>query len=369
MKKKVLFVATVVKTHINAFHIPYLKLLKEMGYETHVAAKNDYENKEDCFIPNCDVFYDLPFERSPLKKENVKVYRQLKKIIQEGHYDIIHCHTPMGGVLTRLVCKQLGKSFKGVVMYTAHGFHFYKGAPLANWMFFYPVEKYLSKYTDILITHTKEDYLLAKKKFKMKKLEKVNGVGVDLKKFSPTSDDNEAVDLDIPIGKKWILSVGELIPRKNHESLIRAIQDIEDVYLTIAGRGELKTHLNNLIKELKLENRVKLLGYRNDVSKLCRKCDIFAFPSFHEGISVALMEAMASGPIIVCSKIRGNVDLIDEDEGGYFFDPENIESIKKAIHKAMKPSMNNFQAHNEEKIKLFSISLTLEQMKKIYKDI
>ena len=164
--KKVLFVATVVKTHINVFHIPYLKMLKEMGYETHVAARNDYENPEDCVIPYCDYFHDMPFERNPFKKENIKTYKILKKLMLEENFDIIHCHTPMGGVLPRLVYKNLKNKINTKIIYTAHGFHFYKGAPLLNWLVYYPVEKYFSKYTDVLITINKEDYNLAKNKFK-----------------------------------------------------------------------------------------------------------------------------------------------------------------------------------------------------------
>ena len=167
MIKKVLFVATVVKTHINVFHIPYLKMLKEMGYETHVAARNDFEDSDDCIIPYCDYYHDMPFERSPIKFNNVKTYKQLKELIFKENFDIIHCHTPMGGVLSRLAYKSLKNKVKTKIIYTAHGFHFYKGAPLINWVLYYPVEKYLSKYTDILITINKEDYNRAKNKFKM----------------------------------------------------------------------------------------------------------------------------------------------------------------------------------------------------------
>ena len=124
--KKVLFVATVVKTHIMEFHIPYLKMFKEMGWETVVAARNDYENPADCVIPYCDTYYNIPFERNPLKLGNLKAYTDLKKVIDGGGYDIIHCHTPVGAMLTRLAAKQARKNGTKV-FYTAHGFHFYKG--------------------------------------------------------------------------------------------------------------------------------------------------------------------------------------------------------------------------------------------------
>lgn len=155
--KKVLFIATVVKHHIMAFHIPYLELFRKNGYEVHVAAKNDYENKEECNIPFCNKLFDLPFERSPMKQNNIYVYKELKNIIHSNNYNIIHCHTPVGGALGRLAARNAQE--KGTkVIYTAHGFHFFKGAPLINWLAYYPVERWLARYTDVLITINKEDY-------------------------------------------------------------------------------------------------------------------------------------------------------------------------------------------------------------------
>ena len=137
--KKVLFVATVVKLHIMVFHIPYLEWFKKNGYEVHVAARNDYDNKDECIIPFCDRFHDLPFERSPIRKNNLQVYKDLKNIIDTEQYEIIHCHTPMGGAIGRLAARSARK--KGTkVIYTAHGFHFFKGAPLVNWLAYYPAE-------------------------------------------------------------------------------------------------------------------------------------------------------------------------------------------------------------------------------------
>ena len=178
-KKKVLFSATV-DSHILHFHLPYLKLFKEHGYEVHVATNGTEK------IPYCDVKHVVSFERSPYKVNNLKAIKQLRKIINNEKFDIIHCHTPMGSVVTRLAAKKARKKYGTRVIYTAHGFHFYKGAPKLNWMLFYPVEKYLAKYTDTLITINSEDYELAKKRFskRCKNIEYVPGVGVDKSKFS-----------------------------------------------------------------------------------------------------------------------------------------------------------------------------------------
>ena len=163
--KKVLFVATVVKTHIMEFHIPYLKMFQDMGWETAVAARNDYEDPADCKIPFCDTYYDIPFERLPWKAANIKAYRELKAIIDREHFDIIHCHTPVGAMIARLAARDARKRGTKVI-YTAHGFHFFKGAPVKNWLMFYPAEWLLAPLTDVLVTINNEDYAVAKRQIR-----------------------------------------------------------------------------------------------------------------------------------------------------------------------------------------------------------
>lgn len=364
--KKVLFVATVVKTHIMEFHIPYLKMFKEHGWETAVAARNDYENPDDCVIPYCDSYYDIPFERSPIKPGNIASYKKLKKIIDEGAYDILHCHTPVGAMIARLAAIKARK--KGThVIYTAHGFHFFKGAPLLNWLIYFPVEWVCSFLTDTLITINHEDYAFAKKHMHAKKIEYVPGVGIDLDKFGVSSVNVSEIRkaLSVPDDKVWMLNVGELIPRKNQQLLIRAIADISEIYLTIAGRGELQEQLENTIRELHLEERVKLLGYRNDISDLCQAADIFAFPSLQEGLSVALMEAMACGKPVICSAIRGNTDLIDS-EGGVLFDPHSVAAIRESILSILARDRMAMGRHNAAKIRHYELSAVLNQMQSVY---
>ena len=215
--KKVLFVATVVRLHINMFHKPFIKWFHDQGWQVDVAANNDYENKEECLIPYCDNFYCLPFERSPLKKKNMDAYRQLKYLIDNNDYDIIHCHTPVGGVATRVA---VGKARKNgtKVIYTAHGFHFYKGAPVINWLIYYPVERILAHRTDLLITMNQEDYGYAQK-FKAKKVALVNGVGLELNKFKEITKENKHIireRLGLKKDDFFAISVAQLIKRKNH---------------------------------------------------------------------------------------------------------------------------------------------------------
>ena len=178
--KKVLFVASVAG-HIKNFHTPYLKLFKDKGYTTYVAA--NWTLKENEKIDFCDNFIQLPIERKPFSLKNIKAIFKLKKLLKVEKFDIIHCHTPMGSVVARLAAKEARKNGTRVI-YTAHGYHFYKSAPLINWLLYYPVEKWLAKYTDTQITITQEDFDLAKKKFKIKDLNLVHGVGLDEEKLS-----------------------------------------------------------------------------------------------------------------------------------------------------------------------------------------
>ncbi|WP_346934841.1 glycosyltransferase family 4 protein [Clostridium sp.] len=368
--KKVLFVAHVVKHHFMSFHIPYIKWFKENGYETHVCAKNDYENKEDCIIPYCDKYYNLPFERSPFNSNNITAYKQLKKIIDSNEYDIIHCHTPVGGVLTRLAAKDTRK--KGTkVIYTAHGFHFFKGAPIKNWMLFYPIEKYCARYTDTLITINKEDYGIAQK-FKANKVVYVPGVGVDTKKFCGLIVDKSKKRKELGILENQIalLSVGELSKRKNHEVVIKALAKINNpnIIYIICGQGDLDKYLKNKAKELNIN--VKFLGFRKDISEISMAVDVFVFPSLQEGLPVALMEAMAAGLPAVCSKIRGNTDLIEDGKGGYLVRTDDVEGFNKNIQKLIsntkvRKEMSNF---NIKAVKKYDKNSVEEKMQIIYKD-
>lgn len=364
MSKKVLFVATVVKTHIMVFHLPYLKMFKDMGYEVHVAAKNDYENPLDCVIPYCDKYFDIPFERLPLKAKNIKVSKELKRIVTKEKYDIIHCHTPVGGVAARLVARKARKNGTRVI-YTAHGFHFYKGAPLKNWLLYYPVEKFCAHFTDVLITINQEDYALAKRKMKAKRVEYVPGVGIDLTKFGQATVDKSAKrkELGIPEDATLLLSVGELNENKNHETVIRAIKNL-DVYYIIAGKGDLQEHLQNVIDELGITNKVKLLGFRDDIGELCEIADIYVMPSYREGLSVALMEAMAKGLPCVVSRIRGNTDLIDEN-GGVLFDPHSVDDCQGAIERIMSSERTEIGAYNRKKIQRFALKPIKEKLAQI----
>lgn len=373
-KKKVLFVATVVKTHMMQFHVPYLKMFQDMGWETSVASRNDYENKDDCRIPYCDVYYDIPFERMPWKKQNIAAYRMLKAIIDEGDYDIIHCHTPVGAMIARLAALAARKRGTKVI-YTAHGFHFFKGAPLLNWLLFFPAEWILAPVTDVLITINGEDYARAKKLMKAKRIEYVPGVGINTKKFHPDADvrQEERRELGFREEDFLLLTVAEMTKNKNHITNLKALallkdeKEFETMHYLIVGRGEEWASLEQSAKELGISGHVHFLGYRTDAPDLYRCSDLFLFMPFREGLSVALMEAMGSAMPIICTKIRGNTDLVEEGVSGLFAE-NSPEAVAEAILRMYRdPDLRAAcGAGAAEKVKLFDNENVHELVKKIY---
>jgi len=353
------------------FHIPYLKMFKEMGWETAVASRNDYENPSDCIIPHCDIFYNIPFERNPLRPGNLKAYKELKKVIDEGKYDIIHCHTPVGGMLGRLAAAKARKQGTKV-MYTAHGFHFFKGAPLLNWLIYYPVERFLAGYTDVLITINREDYTRAHN-FRAKKVYYVPGVGIDTARFKCTEDEKaakrgEILALhDIPADSTILLSVGEFTKNKNHRMAIEAVAKLgrNDVYYIICGRGELLEECKAFAKDLGLEQKVIFTGYCNHVQDYYKAADLFLFPSFREGLPVAVIEALASGLPVVCTNIRGSADLVKDGVNG-FVTEVSTEAFCEAINSILEIGLKLFDKC--EDICNYDLENIISHMKCIYEE-
>lgn len=362
--KKVLMVASVT-VHIKAFHLPYLELFKNNGYIVEVASNGEEK------IPFCDKHHQIDFQRSPLKKDNIKSFLELKRIINEGNYDIVHCHTPVAAMLTRLAARKARK--KGTrVIYTAHGFHFFKGAPIENWLIYFPVEWLCSFFTDTLITINTEDFEFAKKHLHAKRTEYVHGVGIDTDKFKNIEVDREKKreDLGIPKDSFAVLSVGELNDNKNHETVLRAIAklDRKDIVYVICGQGNKKEYLENLAKEIGMEERLILAGFRTDVAEIYKCCDVFAFPSKREGLPVSVMEAMASGLPCVVSDIRGNVDLIKNGENGYPCDPQNVAEFAEKIDEMLKNKafVEMIRIYNQKSIENYKRDAVNKEMNIIY---
>lgn len=368
--KKVLFTATV-DSHILQFHLPFLKLFKENGYEVHVATNGNEE------IPYCDVKHVVSFERSPIKINNLKAIRQLRKIINEEKFDIIHTHTPMGSVVTRLAAKKARKKYHTRVIYTAHGLHFFKGASAKNWLIFYPVEKYLSKYTDTLILINQEDYDLCKRKFKKcKDIQYVPGVGIDEAKFDFEMSEKEKHDLRKSVGVKdddfVIIYPAEISKRKRQIWLIETINDLlnknSNIHLLLPGKDSLDGKCQELVKELGLEKQVHFLGYRKDIPKLLKISNLAISSANQEGLPVNIMEAMYVGLPIVASDCRGNRDLIQDNVNGYLVSLKDNERFSNSIENIYNDNSKSeeFGHKSKEIIKDYLLDKIMIDMKNIY---
>jgi len=333
--KKVLITATV-QSHIGQFHRPLAEVLHEMGYQVHVAARNNLAEKNGLKLDFVDRVYDIPFSRSPKSTDNLKAYFKLKKILKKERYDIIHCNTPMGGIVTRLAAVSARR--KGTkVFYTAHGFHFFKGSSISSWLIFYPVERIMSLSCDKVITITKEDYRLAKKKFSGK-AEHIHGVGVYSDRYHAASEEERTAMRKAECLKQddfVVLCTGELNQNKNQKTLIQASaqlkKEIPNLRVLIAGNGPKEEELRAQIKNEKLEEIVTLLGYRTDLEKITPAVDLVVSCSFREGLPLNILEAMLCKKPVVTSINRGHHELVRNGFNGYKVKPDDVKAYVRYI--------------------------------------
>lgn len=376
-RPKALILASVASM-IDQFNMQNIRLLLKNGYQVDVACNCkegntisdarvkdliDYLNEIDVSV------IDVPIPRKITNLKGVfKSLKQVKRMCNNNCYDLLHCHSPIGSVVARLAAKKSRKHGTKII-YTAHGFHFYKGAPKINWIIFYPIEKFCSRFTDVLITINKEDYNFAKKHMKAKNIEYIPGVGVDTKKFKLDNFDKSVKRKELGLNENdiMILSVGELNQNKNHEVAVKAIARLNkpNIHYYIAGQGEKEQYLNEIAESMGVN--LHLLGYRTDIVELLNVADIFVFPSFREGLSVALMEAMAAGLPCIVSEIRGNVDLIDDKHGGFLCKPDDVdafcESIKLLIKEDKRKHMGEY---NRKIVDKFDVNKIMQIISEIY---
>jgi glycosyltransferase EpsD len=332
MNKKLLITST--DLMMVQFLIPHVNYLSDNGYEVTIACSVVGERLEEIkqLVRDDVKVKTVSLVRNPLKAQNIDGYKELKQILNAEHYDIIWTNEPVMGVMTRLAANKTRK-IGTKVLYMAHGFHFYSGAPILNWLA-YPIEKYMSRYNDVLVTINKEDFQRAKKKFHTPCVEHINGIGLNIEKYSQEIDrSSKRKQLGIENDEILILSVGELQKRKNHEPMIRAVARIGNskIKYYICGRGELQENLQYLIKKLNLEHQVKLLGYRRDINEIMKAADIYAHPSLREGLGLASLEAMAAGLPLVTSNVQGIPDYVVDGETGFKCNPMDVDAYAENI--------------------------------------
>lgn len=317
------------------FLVPHVIFLSNKGYKIDILCSNVggrisevKENLKD-YVENIFV---VSLQRSPLSPKNIIGYCEIKKKLDKNHYDLIWTNEPVMGVVTRLAAKK-SRNSGTKVMYMVHGFHFYKGAPKLNWMLYYPIEKIMAKYCDVITTINHEDFEAAKQ-FKGDGAKYIHGIGINTDRLNKQSEQRNVRE-EIGLEKEdfVVLSVGELNENKNHRVIIRALAQVNDesIHYVICGKGEQLDALTRLSKELGVESNVHFLGYRTDVVDICSQSDLFAFPTFREGLGLAALEAMYCGLPLVTSNSRGPVDFMINGETGFVCDPNKPEDFAKAI--------------------------------------
>lgn len=377
-KKRVL-VAASVASMVDLFNEDNINILLRLGCRVDVAANfqsGSVTSKERVAAYREELegrgigVYDIPVPRDIRRvREMWQSYRMMWGLARAAGYDMVHCQSPIGGALWRAACMGLRKRGTAVV-YTAHGFHFFHGAGLWPWVAYYPVERFLSRFTDVLITINKEDYRAARK-FHAGRAVYVPGVGVHAGRIGEAAAGREEMLAEFGFGRQdfVFMSTGQLSVRKNHEAAIRALGMIRDrrVKYLIVGSGELEGRLRALVKSLGLGGRVAFAGYRADVGELLHCVDAFIFPSLQEGLPVAMMEAMAAGLPIVASRIRGNVDLAGDGFGGYLVGRRDVHGYAKAMGQVIRNRHAGMGERNAQIVKEFDISAVSRRMEKIYR--
>lgn len=370
MAKKVLFVASVME-HIKAFHEPYIQWFKSQGCEVHVVAKNE----KGFEIDGADRIIDIPFVRSPYSLKNIAVYKSIKNLIETERYDIMHCHTPMASVVARLAARKYRKQGLKII-YTAHGFHFFKGGPLLGWILYYPIESLLAYYTDAIITINHEDYQTAIHNFKCDHIFIVPGIGVNTDKVVETNPETKRrirQKLGYSDDDFILFYAAEFIPRKNHRFIIETIPQLKKIIpqlkVLLAGRGDNLQQMAQLVDKLGVENEVDLLGYRTDVSSLVAMSDVGISSSRQEGLPIGVAEDLFAGIPVVVTAERGHKEMVVDGVNGYLFDQEDRTTFIDCINKLYRDADMRIQMGHNAKVMVqpFSIGNALRAHVEIYK--
>lgn len=369
LRGKVLFVATVF-THLAAFHLPFMRLLQDWGYEVHAAASPAEGRKAEVEAAGA-VCHDIPFARSFASPAHLPALRALLALFRRERYALIHVHTPAAAWLGRLAARL---AHQGPVLYTAHGFHFYRGAPAWYWLAFYSLERLAARWTDGLVVMNEEDYQAAREMGFVpgRNLFLVHGVGVDLARYAeavPASRD----ELDLPADPKVVLCVAELIPRKNHFVLLTAWQEVARevpaARLLLVGDGVLRERVQSWVREMGLSESVRLLGFRRDVPNLLALADVLTLTSKHEGLPRAVMEAMAAGKPVVATDARGSRDLVRDGENGFLVPLDDPGLLARRLIALLQGPVlaHKMGERGREMIRPYALENVLQEMAEVYR--
>lgn len=376
--RKILFITTI-GGFLSQFEMNQVRILQGMGYEVHYASdfnNNFYEFDEIDLIREGVIIHRIDIKKKPHRIiSNTKATRQIKEIINKYNIDVIHCNNPLGGVCGRVAA--VSSRIKPLVIYTAHGFHFYKGASFINWLSIYPIEVILARFTNVLLTINNEDYRRAMK-LDIRKggfVAKVNGMGVDSKRFKPMPEIRNEVrgELCIPNNAFHIVTAAELNDNKNQKVVIEALANCpyKNIYYSMCGIGENRNRLEELINKLGIEDRVKILGYRTDMERVLQSADVFAFPSIREGLGIAGVEALMCNVPVIALDNRGTREYVRHMTNGLVCKNNSVDSFLNAIMCLYENPkfLNKLSANGRQSVKRFSKTSVNNRFRKIYAKI
>ncbi len=374
--KKVLMMAPMGSVH-RRFNAANIEALRNLGCEVHLLAnfeKGDGTEQQNLeYAERCRqegiVIHSLPFVRASLLK-NIGLVKEIKSLFKRENFNIIHAHTETGGLLLRL---SISAAERAKFVYTPHGMSFYKGAPLKTQLIYRPIERWICGGMDANLGMNLEE-LDVLQKWDRKTAYYVHGIGLDLKRNQSVTVSREEIRnrFGIPDDAMMIVSVGELDDNKNHSSVVRALGELRqnNLYYVVCGVGTKRDELIALAKSCGIGDKVILAGYRKDIPNILHAADLFIFPSYHEGLPVSLMEAMASGLPVICSKIRGNVDLIQEGRNGFLFNPNDYNTLIPKIQAIIsnRELVKYMSEQNKEDVEGFSYRVVVNELETIYNE-
>ena len=369
MNKRLLITST--DLMMVQFLIPHVRNLAEHGFEVEIACSEVGGRLNEVREKLSDVVkavHEVRLVRSPFSPVNLKGLQDLKRVIDKGQYDLIWTNEPVMGVMTRLAARHTRKRGTKVI-YMVHGFHFYKGAPLVNWLLFYPIEKWAGHFCDSVVTVNREDYARAQR-MGLPDVRYIHGIGINTERLSRGQDFSDIrSELGLRQDDFLVLSVGELNENKNQKTILRAIASLKDpaVHYLLCGKGDQLEKLQRLAQTLGISSRVHFLGYRNDVVDICRQTDVFVMPSHREGLPVASLEAKYCGLPLITSKIRGLEDVMEDGVSGYLCEPDDDAGFAEKIrHLKEQPKERSAMGlSNQESVKPFCVENTKLEVEEI----
>lgn len=332
-----LLMTTSVPSTLTAFLLPYAEHYRRRGWRVE-AASNGVTGVARC-VEAFDAVHDIGWTRSPSDPVNLtQAPARLRQIVREGGFDIVHAHDPIAAFVTRFALR--GMRAAGVrVVYTAHGFHFYEGAPPVQATVFREVERLASRWTDRLIVINHED-LASAGAFPVARrggLRYMPGIGVDMRRYDPAAVDDGAVaavrdELSLAPGQPLFLMIAEFNPGKRHRDAVAALANAasDDAVLAFAGVGPLMDEVAAQARSLGVQDRVRFLGYRDDIPVLLRASTAMLLPSEREGLPRSIMEAAALERPVVATRIRGVTELVTP-ETGFLVEVGDVPALSRAL--------------------------------------